>query len=66
MERYRLRLVPHVSSVRCRSMKVSLPSFLVAAAGGARRLVIVFGIRSSCRTIRSSYGIVHAKCRGEC
>lgn len=36
--RYRLRLVPRVSSVTCRSMVVSLPLFLVAAARGANRL----------------------------
>lgn len=36
-KRYRLRLVPRASSVTCRSMIVSLPAFLVAAARGARR-----------------------------
>ncbi|CBJ29046.1 hypothetical protein Esi_0133_0043 [Ectocarpus siliculosus] len=36
--RYRLRLVPRASSVTCRSMVVSLPLFLVAAARGARSL----------------------------
>jgi len=35
--RYRLRLVPRVSSVTCRSMTVSLPPFLVAAARGVKR-----------------------------
>ncbi|CAM9595605.1 unnamed protein product [Ectocarpus sp. 13 AM-2016] len=39
--RYRLRLVPRASSVTCRSMIVSLPMFLVAAARGARRFLVV-------------------------
>lgn len=38
-ERYRLRLVPRASSVKCRSMEVSLPSFLVEATRGSRRFV---------------------------
>lgn len=36
-KRYRLRLVPRASSVTCRSMVISLPAFLVAAARGAKR-----------------------------
>ncbi|CAM9140978.1 unnamed protein product, partial [Hapterophycus canaliculatus] len=40
-ERYRLRLVPRVSSVTCSGMTVSLPPFLVAAARGARRFLVV-------------------------
>lgn len=39
-KRYRLRLVPRVSSVTGRSMDVSLPPFLVSAALGARRYVL--------------------------
>ncbi|CAM9188391.1 unnamed protein product [Ectocarpus fasciculatus] len=39
--RYRLRLVPRASSVTCRSMTVSLPLFLVAAARGATRFLVV-------------------------
>lgn len=35
--RYRMRLVPRVSSVTCASMNVSLPPFIVAAASGSRR-----------------------------
>ncbi|CAM9750863.1 unnamed protein product, partial [Ectocarpus sp. 12 AP-2014] len=39
--RYRLRLVPRASLVTCRSMIVSLPMFLVAAAREARRFLVV-------------------------
>ncbi|CAM9821749.1 unnamed protein product, partial [Scytosiphon promiscuus] len=40
-KRYRLRLVPRVSSVTCRGMIISLPPFLIAAARAARRFLVV-------------------------
>eukprot|EP00903_Cladosiphon_okamuranus_P008103 g7811.t1 len=40
-KRYRLRLVPRASSVTSRSMTMSLPPFLVAAARGARRFLVI-------------------------
>eukprot|EP00752_Nemacystus_decipiens_P001890 g1820.t1 len=40
-KRYRLRLVPRASSVTCRSMTISVPTFLVAAARGVKRFLVV-------------------------